>query len=523
MLYVFGISMTNIPKSLNITTTADSFISPGSSKSFIPSSVSSSELPHSRPAATHCIFYNVIQDYLPVDESQWTPSNVPAPLNVRKGEVVQFVCTHENNTVVVKSRNKLGHGLVPLRCLSINLELTSISNMPSPKTSHSPIFESQISQRLSSEDLAQDPPSKSYSLSNSRLSSESSISNVSDSTNPMPKSFLANDCKVVSVAIKDNRMWYRVETTTSSQHKRFLCRYYQDFYQLHCQLLDEFRRLSLDRKHLPNLPKPMANSKSNESVHSRLNSLTAYLEVLLSSEHIPTDFKQSIFYDQWLCPKSGDLVQTPRGSLYKSIIIDEKGVSWNKILITDKNDSQDLVTELLHPDSTVNRSISRSSTPLGLSISTPSSPNISQPLQYTFSSKSMSQPSSPLLNKISSYSQINNIIKMKINFGSDCYAMKCQISDIETWDKFERIIRTRLIKDLPDPLCPFTVKVKDSTAEDKLIGLDAANFDIDNVMFMTQNQSNSNTNSYTQYNTTIPFANADSRRQFLKLNLEVSI
>lgn len=505
-------------------------------------------------ASTQRIYYNVIQDYFPIDnENQWRPADTLSPLNVNKGDIVQFICTHKNNTVVVKLLNKLGQGLVPLRCLSLNAELTTLSS-PS-------IFSPKTPKALKFEAVSEEPGA--LKQQDSRCSSVSSVTDTNY--------FLVRSCKVVSTSTLNERTWYRVETTTLSDHKRYLCRYYQDFYRLQCQLLDEIHKLSLDSKLLPTLPPPMANKKSkrSESLSDRLNSFTEYLESLLNSEAIPLATKQAILYDQWLCPKSGDLVQTPRGSLYRCIRssnTDKEELQWSKIQATDLTNTQEHIAKVLCPDANShNRSLSICTKS---SLASPSSPKLSQPQFHTGNS----QPSSPILSQRSQclfnanananagaglglglglgFGPNKDTIKLKITFGNDCYVVKCQICDIETWEKLENLIHTRLIKDIPDTLCPLTIRMKSSSSYDGLLPLDSTNFDIDNIIYMAQEQQSPNANSnagfnphyvlgkpHAQYNITAPSSSRSSsvsssgnvsnspksKRQSLKLTLEVSV
>lgn len=504
----------------------DSVKSSGISKIPVSLPVINGDGPNLRSDTSQCIFYNVITDYFPLDDSAYEPTEVLGPLNLHKGEIVQFVRVHENNTVVVKTINKLGQGIVPLRCLSMNMELTTISSPSSLKSSQGlQCFGPQAKNRSLSDGLCQEPPSKTNSYTATRYSSVSPTPDMSESSNPESKSSLLKSCRVVGIAKLNNRIWYRVDVTTLSDHKRYLCRYYQNFYQLHCLLIAEFRKRSLDPKLLPILPKPMANANSYEPVEDRVNTFTAYLQSLILSEDIPADFKQTVFYDQWLNPKPGDVVQTPRGSLYNSAVTTGRKPRWTKLSDRVTTDSEELVAELLqpeaapdHPSSTVASSQTlNSSTSISQSSSPLSSPQFANPLA------SFSQPTSPVFNKTLPFGSDAITMMLKINLGNDCYVIKCLLSDIDTWDKFQHAIHTRLIKDLPDGACPLNVKVKSYSLGDSSVALDSTNYDIDTVLCLSQNRSNSELNSRGQFNKTSTYANNDLRKQRLKLNLEVSI
>lgn len=419
--------------------------------------------------------------------------------------------------------------MVPLRCLSINVELTTISNPSSPLASQKSQFEMDVLEKprhtplttLSASNMrqqrqttpekfqAQEPPSNASVHVKERSPSVSSMSaNVELAHTNKLDCFLLKTCQVVLISKFKDRVWYRLESTTLSDHRRYLCRYYQDFYQLHCQLIEEMDKLGRDVKKLPVLPTPIANSKKLELPSNRLRSFNQYLEALLSSEHIPDMLKRSVFYDQWLCPRVGDLVQSPRGSVYKFEMNGRGQLTWQNISTDSTVSHQELICQNLYPTTQFDRS---------LSISTCSSP---RQQKASFSSNPSSQPVSPMLSqKTSSFSFNNNNIKIKINFGDDCYVVKCHLTDIDSWEKFRAIVHSRLIKDIPDPHCSLNIRLK-SNSDAKLVTLDATNFDIDHLLYLSHNHERNFT--YTQFNATTPHQNNHSI-PILKVNLEVCI
>lgn len=91
------------------------------------------------------------------------------------------------------------------------------------------------------------------------------------------------------------KYWYRLDVAYSDHSKRFLCRYYQDFYNLHINLSAFANRTKppeehKDALHLPKLPEPIPISE-NQNAHEitemlkRCNSLNIYINKLILNKY----------------------------------------------------------------------------------------------------------------------------------------------------------------------------------------------------------------------------------------------
>lgn len=476
------------------------------------------------------IFYNVIQDYLPVENRKWIPTSEVMQLNVEKGDIVQFLRVHENNTVLVKKLNRLEQGLVPLRCLSINVELTKLSNPSSPLLSFSTQFESinrSPSSASPSSSTVFDSSDDTWHMRNSSLgeshtsfdNSSSSIAGGSTLTKALHSSDLENisentslikSVQMVSTNISSNRVWYRIDIVTPSGHKRYLRRHYHDFYQLHNDLICEFLERSLDHHSLPILPKPVVNTKDQEYISARLKAFTNYLETVVFSDLIPLDVKNSIVIEKFCGANPGDIVQTPRGSFYTFKSTQNCPFSWRKLSVKENDGIQDLISYYLTQDA------SSKSHQTFVQLSNRHSSNCSS----RNSSRPNSQPNSPqILKKMHFSENIGDEIKMKVSFSDDCYVLKCQLADIDTWQKLVSVIHSKLIRDIPDPNCPLKISYKPLQNGDT-ISLDETAYDIEKILFQQQNPLRSN--PYAKCNTTTS-NQSPHLRQCFKINFNVGI
>lgn len=91
----------------------------------------------------------------------------------------------------------------------------------------------------------------------------------------------------------ENRYWYRVDVSYSTGEHGYLCRYYQDFYDLHVRLLENFNSLEFgeteDSAKLPKLPEPVPSAKCDSEDKdlflNRCKMLSSYLTDLISKKH----------------------------------------------------------------------------------------------------------------------------------------------------------------------------------------------------------------------------------------------
>lgn len=91
----------------------------------------------------------------------------------------------------------------------------------------------------------------------------------------------------------ENRYWYRVDVNYSTGEHGYLCRYYQDFYDLHARLLENFNSLDFgeveDSVKLPKLPEPVPSAQCDldevEFFLNRCKMLSTYMTDLISNKH----------------------------------------------------------------------------------------------------------------------------------------------------------------------------------------------------------------------------------------------
>lgn len=386
-------------------------------------------------ALSEKVFYDVVSDYLPneslASNNSHLQSGESANLNVKKGDLVQLLSESENNMVLVKLINRLGKGLVPTRCLSINVALNSSPNV---KRCMSPIT-SPISSPITSPNLSLTESAFFVHTYNDILQPENSTLSLD---------FAIQNCQVTCVNIKDNRAWYRLDCDMASGNKRILCRYYQDFYWLQLQFLKKLKSRGLDYKCLPFLPTPTSNVKLEGS--NRCEEFNTYIKNLFHSQNIPNDIKKQILINNWLSPRAGDLVRTSKNTLYRVSSKDNNNQDEPDcdIIMTD-NITDDIILKNLFPrpttifkqDTIENASVKRCLSDSDLPTESQNNTNVAL------------TPSTSVLTSNSFLSE-NNSIKVKINYKNDCYVVKCFANDMETYDKLHHLVKIKISKNLPD-------------------------------------------------------------------------
>ncbi|KAL6451592.1 BEM1 Bud emergence protein 1 [Candida maltosa Xu316] len=98
----------------------------------------------------------------------------------------------------------------------------------------------------------------------------------------------------------NNRYWYRLDVEYSDKSKSFLCRYYQDFYNLHIGLFELMEKLiqknsiTMNNLKLPKLPEPIPEEEDNEESElislllKRCNDLNVYMNKLMLNKYYQT-------------------------------------------------------------------------------------------------------------------------------------------------------------------------------------------------------------------------------------------
>ncbi|SCW02729.1 LAFE_0F12992g1_1 [Lachancea fermentati] len=416
---------------------------------------------------TNPTFLDVLHDYLPNDDTELRPSTDLRPLNVYRGEMVRLIAKADNNLVLVRLVNRLGQGLVPLRCLAINEKISQGAKVLADKLSEKSESDSSSSTLNYSEQASAD-----FSLS-----SEEKPLSLGDIPSSIAGETMVNDdlvstvtsCRVVNITIRESRVWYRTDCVMRSGHRRILCRYYQDFYSLQLQLLDGLRKDGKPNPSqlLPTLPSPTTHA-SKENILTRCELFSVYLNALFQSTYIPQNTKREILVEKWLSPRPGDIVKTPRGSFYKlnnAPTLDDEG-AWEHI-------SPDALEETIAhgtPFDHSNWSTEYKGLPTSGMRQRSASLLCLSPAQRTPKPFNKSAPTTPLVQQPSMFSQGPSLsklsveelpIKVKILHEDDCYVSKCSITELRSFDKLYTLIHSKLEASLPSVDQALTIYHKD--------------------------------------------------------------
>lgn len=438
------------------------------------------------------VFLDVLQDYLPHEPGSVGRSAKSSRfLNVYRGEIVQLVEPAPNNLVKVRLVNRLGQGLVPVRCVALNPDLTHSSKPGNHSSDEEPTSSSPSSPTLSQ-----------------KIESEPELESESEPETPQvptaePGLGAIDACQVVGIHMWENRIMYRIDCMMASGHRRALSRFYQDFYSLQLQLRDNMTRLGFEKVQdlLPGLPSPSRNVDDSKAT-SRLDDFNKYLHQLIHSDNIPETVKRCVVLEKWLSPRPGDHIKTPRGSLYK-------------VKDSAPGSPDDYTWESLDASTSIDE-IDRSLTPLNLDWdltlpktdknrpSMPRTRSLLEPpakLQHHVKKAPGSAPTTPLLASqeprfsltSSSPTTTSQSIKVKILYGDDCYVAKCAPSEIDTYKKLDFLCRSKLKSCLPPSEYPLTISCTNEKNEIRV--LNAQSFE--QVLHASESPRRLNSNSPT--------------------------
>lgn len=195
-------------------------------------------------------------------------------LTISKGDVLKLLDRFSNGWVLVKFIDKVHPpGVVP--CLYVDIALNDPINPITLKWLHqetnanSGAFRSFVDAQVQSL-LADNGPL---------------------TINNMPYPLTASVSHYLTF---EDRFWYRVDVTYSTGEQGYLCRYYQDFYDLHAALLEMCSGLSekevLELGKLPKLPEPMPSKKRDsteqqEIFSERCRQLSTYMSELVQNKN----------------------------------------------------------------------------------------------------------------------------------------------------------------------------------------------------------------------------------------------
>lgn len=202
-------------------------------------------------------------------------------ISIGIGEAFKLVQRKGNGWILVKPIGRLGEcGLIPasyVRIVKIDKShhpQTDEEWLSQPEThcAHKTTLDGKNkSTSMASEISAISDSGEDFTYQSS-ISSVSSTSQKNSATTSPKNSMAANTLATpipLSGLVKNadtcnGRYWYRVDVSMSNGKTRHLCRYYQDFYKLHCALVDQLVRSNPDQDinelvtKLPTLPDPIA-------------------------------------------------------------------------------------------------------------------------------------------------------------------------------------------------------------------------------------------------------------------------
>lgn len=215
-------------------------------------------------------------------------------LSVSKGDVLKLLDRLSNGWVLVKFIDKMHPpGLVP--CLYVDIAVNDTMN---------PITLGWLHQNGSDESKSfVDAQVKSLLADNVPLT----INNT-----PYPLTVL-----VSHYLTYDDRFWYRVDVIYSTGQQGYLCRYYQDFYDLHALLLDMYNAAGnkdlLELKKPPKLPEPVPSNKRNlvemrEIFSNRCRELSTYMNELILNKNYQVSPAIVEWLDKSYCQRPGFVV-----------------------------------------------------------------------------------------------------------------------------------------------------------------------------------------------------------------------
>ena len=207
----------------------------------------------------------------------------PKELSIKKGDVLKLLDRPGNGWILVKFVDKVASpGLVPSTYVDIAINDTihpiTLSWLHATGSGHekgwneSNYLDLQVKQLL-------------------RSNSPLTINNRAYPVN----------CSISNCLSFDNRYWYRLDVTYSDHSQSYICRYYQDFYELHIALVQCKNLLAAtsisDPKEtiqLPKLPEPIPSTCIDDKhqlmslLLKRCNDLHVYINKLILNKNYQT-------------------------------------------------------------------------------------------------------------------------------------------------------------------------------------------------------------------------------------------
>ncbi|SCU94194.1 LADA_0G07140g1_1 [Lachancea dasiensis] len=430
------------------------------------------------------VFFDVCQDFLPHESdnfgfpgtrsadgsveprfAQQGLGNQNQLLNVHRGEIVRLVENMPNNLVLVRLEYRLGQGLVPARCLTLNNTLTPFSQTLT------------LANQFLTPPKSNDALSSSLDLDQQHLKCQDVSAESQDNRRallPRPSFSLVDpisidgslaiaSCQVKAIHITENRVWYRIDCVMKSGHHRALSRFYQDFYSLHLLLRDQLIVSGHQNVQdlLPALPSP-CTAVSSTQIENRLHDFNTYLRDIIASPSISQEIKRASIEEDWLAPRPGDLVKTPRELIYRvkrESSQHSKACQWEPV--TDFSSS---LTPSAPGDiwSTKHKATIRQRRVTSLSEITLKVDTVDTSIHTPASNSAPATPISQA-RPFDSYdnptpsSQGQRHIKVKVLYQEECFATRCSLSDLESYQQLHQLCHSKVKDYLPDVDIPLRI------------------------------------------------------------------
>lgn len=208
----------------------------------------------------------------------------PKELSIKKGEILKLLDRPGNGWLLVKFVDKVASpGLVPSTYVDIAIN----------DTVH-PITLSWLHATGSGQEKSWNE-SNFLDLQVKQLLRSNSPLTINNRAYPV-------GCSISNCLSFDNRYWYRLDVTYSDHSRSYICRYYQDFYQLHIALVQCKDQLSStnatsnpqETTQLPKLPEPIPSTCIDDKhqlmslLLKRCNDLHVYINKLILNRNYQT-------------------------------------------------------------------------------------------------------------------------------------------------------------------------------------------------------------------------------------------
>lgn len=247
-------------------------------------------------------------------------------ISIGVGEALKLIERKGNGWILVKPIGRLGDaGLIPSTYVKIvKLGKDKFDNIIDEDwlSLKDEVYENSIT----SDNLA----SAKHPSLNSSISSNSE-NNFSFTKPSTPNSsFIIDEALPESGLVRNaschnGRYWYRVDIVMNDGKKRHLCRYYQDFYKLHCSIIEKLKSANETEENiqkLPNLPDPIPRpdlQTLSNILLQRCQVLNIYIFRIVQNKY-KLDYSKIL--NEWIQPRLGD-IEASQKEVYTNERIEE--------------------------------------------------------------------------------------------------------------------------------------------------------------------------------------------------------